>query len=365
MRSYSDTHNVKDELYNRIIRVFSNGVSVYFGFSGGKDSLVIAQALFELLKQNRISAKQLIVLFVDEEAIYPCVERIVKSWRTKFMLIGVKFYWLCMEFKHFNCFNQLSQDESFITWDHTKRDVWVRDMPLFAMTSHPLFKYGMSYQEFLKQIRDGIQIVGIRANESIQREKNLASSNFNIHTGGAYYFYPIYDWTLNDVFLFLAEKNVEIPEAYLYMWKSGVSKIRLRISQFFSIDTAATLVRMMEFYPGLYEKVLAREPNAYLAMYYWDSELFRRSSSRRKRLEAEQKINWREKFYDKLRNYEDPSKQEYKKVVTILTKYSGIPLSDKVWRGLYEILVAGDPKARSIRSVYSEIGRYYKEVSHQ
>ena len=43
---------------------------------------------------------------------------------------------------------------------------------------------------------------------------------------------------------------------------------------------------MNEYYPDLMERVIRREPNAYLAALYWDSEMFGRSS--RKRKESEQ-----------------------------------------------------------------------------
>ena len=41
----------------------------------------------------------------------------VREWRKKFMLIGAKFEWFCLEVKHYNCFNELSNDETFICWD--------------------------------------------------------------------------------------------------------------------------------------------------------------------------------------------------------------------------------------------------------
>lgn len=76
-----------------------------------------------------VSAEQLIVQFIDEEAIFPCIENTVKEWRRKFLMVGAKFEWYCMEVRHFNCFNQLENDESFICWDSEKADCWVRRPP--------------------------------------------------------------------------------------------------------------------------------------------------------------------------------------------------------------------------------------------
>ena len=73
-----------------------------------------------------------------------------KKWRRIFMMMGAKFEWFCVEVKHYNCFNQLSNDESFICWDSTKRDVWVRRPPSFAIRSHKLLRPRIdAYQDFL------------------------------------------------------------------------------------------------------------------------------------------------------------------------------------------------------------------------
>ena len=113
----------------RIKNVFRNGVTVYLSFSGGKDSLTIAQLIFNLIQRGEIDPKLLVVQFIDEEAIFPCIEKTVLAWRKKFIMLGAAFEWYCIEVKHFNCFNELSNDETFICWDSEKKSVWVRQPP--------------------------------------------------------------------------------------------------------------------------------------------------------------------------------------------------------------------------------------------
>ena len=84
----------------RIRNVFQNGLPVYMSFSGGKDSLCMAQLVMELVQAGEINPAQLIVQFIDEEAIFPCMEDKVREWRKRFMLIGAKFEWYCLEVKH-------------------------------------------------------------------------------------------------------------------------------------------------------------------------------------------------------------------------------------------------------------------------
>lgn len=273
----------------RIKNVFGNGLPVFLSFSGGKDSLCVAQLMVNLANRGEIDMKQLTVQFIDEEAIFPCMEDMTKKWRRIFMMMGAKFEWYCVEVKHFNCFNELSNDETFICWDSAKQDVWVRQPPSFAIRNHKLLRPRIdAYQDFLPRTTvSGITMVGIRTAESVQRLQNIASMTKagNKMTAKKQVF-PIYDWTDNDVWLFLLRNHVDIPEIYLFLWQSGSSKRQMRVSQFFSVDTARSLVKMNEYYPDLMERIIRREPNAYLAALYWDSEMFGRSS--RKRKEAEE-----------------------------------------------------------------------------
>ena len=64
----------------RIKNVFGNGLPVFFSFSGGKDSLCVAQLMVNLANRGEIDMKQLTVQFIDEEAIFPCMEDMTKKW---------------------------------------------------------------------------------------------------------------------------------------------------------------------------------------------------------------------------------------------------------------------------------------------
>lgn len=72
----------------RIKNVFSNGVPVYMSFSGGKDSLCLADLTLKLIQAGEIDPALLTVLFIDEEAIFDCIEETAKAWRKKFLLVA-------------------------------------------------------------------------------------------------------------------------------------------------------------------------------------------------------------------------------------------------------------------------------------
>lgn len=355
----------------RVFNIFKNGVPVYLSFSGGKDSLCLAHIVVSLIQEGKIDASQLTVQFIDEEAIYPCMEQTTLEWRKKFLLLGAKFEWFCIEVRHYNCFNELTNDESFICWDRYKEDVWIRKPPSFAIRSHPMLRARKdTYQDFLPRIsQDGLTMVGVRVAESIQRLVYIAgqSNSGKFHTRERK-IYPIYDWTDKDVWLYLKQEKVKIPEVYLYLWQVGVTKRQLRVSQFFSIDTSRSLVQMNEYYPDLMDRIIRREPNAYLAALYWDSEMFGRRSRKRKELEGEDaqkdyKAELLLLFNDMDGNFPTKHKREVaKRYWYFFLKISPFATNED-FKSVYDGLVAGDPKLRNLRALYQRIfGKYVDEA---
>lgn len=358
----------------RITNVFNNGLLVFMSFSGGKDSLCMAQLVYNLVQRGKINPSQMVVQFIDEEAIFPCIEKTVKNWRKRFILMGAKFEWYCLEVRHYNCFNELSNDESFICWDREKEAVWVRQPPSFAIRSHPLLKPRVeTYQDFLpRTCQSGITMTGIRTAESVQRLQNIATMTRAGKTMTAkHQIFPIYDWTNNDVWLYLLNEHVEIPDIYLYLWQAGTRKGQLRVSQFFSIDTARSLVKMNEYYPDLMERVIRREPNAYLAALYWDSEMFGRNSATRRSIEADSdKKDYKAELIKMFNNMDVYFTTEHKR--QIASKYRNFfirvaPIAtEKDYKIIYEGLISGDPKLRTYRALFQRIyGRYISEAKRE
>ena len=369
IRRIASTIDVVTAARQRIKNVFRNGVPVYMSFSGGKDSLALAHLVYSLIQAGEIDPALLTVVFIDEEAIFDCIEATTKAWRKKFLLAGAKFQWWCIEVKHFNCLNQLSNDESFVCWDSRKAAQWVRQPPAFALRNHPKLRPRVdSYQSFLPRVtRDGIMLSGVRASESVQRLQYMSALNMGLKgMTDSNTIYPIYDWKTSDVWLYLRDQQVQIPEVYLQMYQVGVGKNRLRVSQFFSIDTVPVLVNLGEYDPYLMERVLRREPNAYLAMLYWDSEMFRRTTRTRKELEGEDDRNFRallkEILFQKFDEYFDtPNKRR------VAATYRGLFIrmegmaQPKDYKRVYNGLMSGDPKLRTLRAIYLTVFTEYNK----
>ena len=186
--------------------------------------------------------------------------------------------------------------------------------------------------------------------------------------------FPIYDWSDSDVWLYLLQEKIEIPVIYLYLWQSGTSKRALRVSQFFSVDTARSLVKMNEYYPDLMERIIRREPNAYLAALYWDSEMFGRSSRTRKELEDGQTSrDYKSELIEIFSNIDRYFESDHQKMIVDRYKKLFMKVSlfadNNDYRQMDEGLMSGDPKLRTHRAIYQNIySKYIKkaltEVGH-
>lgn len=356
----------------RIRNVFSNGLPVYFSTSGGKDSICIADMIYRMIQQGEINPKQLIVLFIDEEAIYDCCIELVKSWRQKFILAGAQFRWYCLPLKQVSCFNQLTNDESWITWEPGKESVWVRKPPEFAIRSSPYLKVvgSMNYQTFLPKVtKDGIMITGVRAAESVQRTQYMSALNLGRQgITGTNTIYPIYDWKDTDVWKYIHTHDIDIPEAYMWIYQAGESRRSLRISNFFACDSLRGLKHVAETDPDLWQRIERREPNAYLVLLYWDSEWYKRRSATRRRNEAKEQKDYKALCREML--FENPQKYftnpttrkvaaQYRKC---FVKTDGMA-RPRDYRKMHDALVAGDPKLRSMRAIYQDVYGSYAEYA--
>ena len=357
----------------RILNIFANGVPVYMSFSAGKDSLCMAHLVYSLIQSGHIDARQLVVIFIDEEAIYDSMYQMAVRWRKRFLSVGSEFRWYCLPVKQSSVLHYLQSTESWITWEPGKEDCWVRQPPPFAITRSPYLEYPgqMNYQEFCQTItRDGIQIVGLRGSESLQRARLLAVTRLGKGAlSGNNNQYPIYDWRDSDVWLYIKEHNLDYPDAYIHLYQVGVSRRQLRLCNFFGSEGIAGLRYIAETDPVLWAQVEKREPNAYLTLLYWDSEMFKRRTRKRRELEGS----------EPLKDY----KAECKKILfTEAEKYFSIPSTRKTWhayrnffiknsavmnnehfRMMHDAILAGDPKLRSLRALYTSVYKDYADFS--
>lgn len=117
----------------------------------------------------------------------------------------------------------------------------------------------------------------------------------------------------------------------------------------------------MSINADLWDRIQKREPNAYLVLLYWDSEMFRRSTKKRRDLEAgTEKKDYKALCKDIL--FLHPEKYTIAKDTKahldmwrgMFIKTYGIAM-DKHYKTMYEGLLYGDPKMRVLRILWTEI----------
>ena len=367
--------NVVEAAMSRIQNAFSNGVKVYLAFSGGKDTLCMCGMLYELAMAGKIDLHQMCVCFIDEETIYPSMFEMAEEWRKRFTKMGAQWRWYCLPVKQMSALHQLQNDECWITWEPGKEDVWIRDMPPFAIRRDPALEYAgqMNYQTFLPKVSlDGLMMVGVRAYESVQRIKYLATVNMTSgNTTGNNLIYPIYDWKDTDVWLYIKEHRLKFPEAYIDLYRVGVNRHQLRLCSFFGSDSIAGLRWIAETDPVLWDRIQKREPNAYLALLYWDSEMFHRNTAKRRKLEENQekkdyKALCKEMLFDHPEKYFlTQQRRDMAKAYRQLYVKGFSFMTERHFKKMYEAMKAGDPKKRSLRAIYTDIFTDYVKYSRQ
>ena len=354
----------------RLINVFSNGVPVYLAFSAGKDSLCLAHLTYALIQQGKINPKQLTIIFIDEEAIYPSMYDMTIRWRKRFLAVGAEFRWYCLPVRQVSILHHLQNNEQWITWEPGKEDCWVRQPPPFAITRSPYLQYPgeMNYQDFCTLItRDGIQIMGVRGSESLQRATFLSTMNMGkdgiTNRNGIY---PIYDWKDRDVWLYIKENHLDFPDAYIDLYRVGVQRNRLRLCNFFAAESIAGLRYIAETDNALWTQIEKREPNAYLTLLYWDSEMFKRSTRKRAELEGESTKDYKEKcrrilFVEPEKYFtNDSTKKTWREYRKFYIKNCQAMSNDN-FRRMHDAMLAGDPKLRSLRALYTTVYSEYAD----
>lgn len=365
VRKFESTINVLEAARQRIRNVFDNGCKVYLSFSSGKDSLCVSSITYDLIREGAINPKQLTVIFIDEEGLYPSMVDAAERWRQNFQAIGVKFLWFCLPFKQVSVIDHLSSSESWITWEPGKEDIWMRDPPKGAIMSSPYLQYPgqMNYQTFCqKAFADGIQMIGLRTVESLTRLQAVSRSDMK-SLGGK--FYPIYDWKDSDVWLYIKERNLEFPDIYMRLYEAGVRKNQLRLCAFFGDCGTQGLRWIAETDNDLWQRIERREPNAYLVLLYWDSEMFRRTSRKRRELEdGEEEKDYcalcKDILFLNTEKYTiaKDTKKHLGNWRSLFLKTYGIATQSH-YKRMYEGILYGDPKSRILRILWTMIYNDY------
>lgn len=173
----------------------------------------------EAIKRNR----KISVLFIDLECQYQKtiahVESMFKHYKK-----NIKVYWACVQLNLRNSVSIIQPQ--WICWDENK----IREFPENCIQSFPFHFKGMEFEDFCLKFGEwfgvGACVLGIRTDESLNRDFSLRSG-WTTKIGHIKNCYPIYDWTVSDIWKY--SKGKLSNPIYELMQKAGVPISNQRI----------------------------------------------------------------------------------------------------------------------------------------
>lgn len=256
----------------RIKFTFDEFEKIYVSFSGGKDSTV----MLHLVMEEAIKRKRTVgLLFIDLEGQYKLT---IDHIRDCFELYKdyTEPFWCCLPIHLRNAVSVF--ETHWMCWDQKAKDQWIRQPEKNAITDYsyfPFFHEGMEFEEFVPEFgewysqgKETACLVGIRADESLNRYRTISSRSKITKSGKqyttkvtehTYNVYPVYDWKTADLWIYHF-KNKHLPYNKLYdlMHLAGLTINQMRICQPYGDDQRRGLWLFHLIEPETWAKVVAR-----------------------------------------------------------------------------------------------------------
>lgn len=267
---YSE-NNVFDEAVDRIRMLFDNFPEIIVCMSGGKDSTVVFNlALMVAREKGRLPLK---VFWLDQEAEW---QHTVDYMDWVMRLPEVEPYWYQIPFDFPN--NLSPKEKTLRVWDDKAKDKWIHPLSDIAIHESPL---GLSLQgrddafyTLVRQLPTTITdkecavLVGMRMTESPRRRMSITGSAGKWHgltwctnpIGNARKFWPIYDFSDDDVWTAIAKNHWKYNGVYDLMYRWGTKKQDMRVSALIHETSWHAIEMLQEFERDTYNRFCARVP---------------------------------------------------------------------------------------------------------
>jgi predicted phosphoadenosine phosphosulfate sulfurtransferase len=245
----------------------------------GKDSSVMVQLANIIAKKYN---KKFDILYIDLEAQYSLT--IQHIYELKQLSQVRDFYHIALPLALRNAVSILQP--KWICWERASKNLWVRDLPKDSINisncPFPWFKEGEEFEDFIIQFANWYQKkwggrvacgVGIRTDESLNRFRTITfqtnkttfkNKNWTtkISMGENYIevfnFYPIYDWSTEDIWGAVSKLDLKYNQIYELMYKNGLNIHEQRLCQPYGDDQRNGLDQFKALEYETWEKVVNR-----------------------------------------------------------------------------------------------------------
>jgi len=258
----------------RVQYAFDHFKKVYVSFSGGKDSSV----MLHLVAQEAIRrGRKFAVLIIDLEAQYSNTIFHIEEMLDMYAEI-IEPYWVCLPLSLRNAVSNF--EPRWVCWQRDAEEQWVRPMPkrscvISGEDYFDFFQDEMEFEEFMVLFGewyakgvDTCGCIGIRADESLNRFRTIASETKEMHgvarfttkvSDHLFNVYPVYDWKTQDIWRFHAVHQ-DLPHNAVYdlMHLAGMSIHQMRLCQPYGDDQRRGLWLYHILEPQTWYRVVAR-----------------------------------------------------------------------------------------------------------
>lgn len=268
--------NVYDASQSRIEYIFNEFDNVLVAFSGGKDSGVCLNMVYEYAKAHGMLDK-VTMYHLDYEAQYQMTTDYVTKVFSEYP--EIKKYWLCLPIAAQCCCNMTSG--TWIPWEREKQNIWVREMPNYEYVVNednvqfPFKKGDMDYKVqtnfckwFSKENGKTAVVIGIRATESLHRYVAVSKDDKKIIYDGKKWCsvvdkntvnaYPIYDWETSDIWTANAKFEWDYNKLYDLYYQAGLTIDKMRVASPFNDCASETLKLYKVIDPNMWGKMVSR-----------------------------------------------------------------------------------------------------------
>lgn len=269
--------NVLIESKKRISLVFDDFDTIVVSVSSGKDSTV----LYWLVIQEAEKRKRLVkVFFLDQEVEYASTSILIEEMMSHPNVVPL-WYQIPLKMTNATSF----ENDMLNSWGEGEN--WIRNKHPIAI-HNILEKYPDRFYSFMEWVEKGHEnaafFVGLRSDESLNRLRaviknpgwgNILWSTRAKRGKGTYRFYPLYDWTVGDIWKFIYDNNFSYNAVYDKMFKANKNYYKtMRVSNLIHEKSFKCLSDLQVYEPNTYDKLLKRVTGVHVASLYAQGSVF-------------------------------------------------------------------------------------------
>lgn len=252
-KQYLET-NVYEEAKKRIEHTIKITDDRIVGFSGGKDSLVLLNLVKEVYDDLGLEEK-VKVFFLDEEFVpQSVIDFVTEIYQSD--VYDFRYYAVPLESQRFI----LNTNIKYTQWDKNRK--WFREPPSFAIKDDVKGLSEFNLDGYItKDLKGKVAIFrGIRTDESMFRflgiYKNktnypyLSNSKISKRIINSQ---PIYDWSIEDIFLYFYKNNIKYCKTYdMQMWNGE----NLRVATPLVSENKSKFHKFKTYDENFYDRIL-------------------------------------------------------------------------------------------------------------